>query len=333
MTARDEIERLKRDADFLTYATTRHGYYVDDKECSPRGNPTHFILRRDADDAKILAIRGQQCWLYVDLRQHGGALPAGGTLQGAGGRGTIIDFIQEERRLPRGRGTPGFGLALQELRDFVGTSPLMRPHQGVHRAPDRLRGPSPEVAARWEAASDTRLCPYLLTRAISPRTLTDSRFAGTWRMDSRGNALFPHRDGQGLLTNFEMKNHGFTSYPRGGIKTGIWRSNEMASDRRLCMAESAIDALSFHQVHGDRDTRYWSASGNPGGRQLKLMEAELAKVPAGTDILLAFDKDAAGAAFEAQVRAMLPRHLQAQVAHPPAGKDWNEYLQARELDR
>src|SRR5688572_21343891 len=100
--SRDELERLKRDADLLDYACTRAGYEVDWKESSPRGNPTHWILRRHSDDSKILAIRTPNCWLYFDLRQHGADLGSGRL--SPGGHGTIIDFVQQELGLPTGPG-------------------------------------------------------------------------------------------------------------------------------------------------------------------------------------------------------------------------------------
>jgi len=62
-TSKDELERLKRDVDLVEYACNRAGYEVDLAESSPRGNPTFWILRRAADDAKILAVRGARCWL------------------------------------------------------------------------------------------------------------------------------------------------------------------------------------------------------------------------------------------------------------------------------
>ena len=121
-SGRDEIDRLKRDADLLEYACNRAGFEVDWKESSPRGNPTHWILRRGSDDAKILVLRGRSCWLYFDLRQHGHELGSGRL--SPGGYGTIIDFVQQELGLPRGRGLPSLGLALKEIRDFVGVRPV-----------------------------------------------------------------------------------------------------------------------------------------------------------------------------------------------------------------
>jgi hypothetical protein len=151
-TSAVEIERLKAEADLVAYACRRRGYYVDKAESSPRGNPTNWILRRDADEAKILVVRGPKCWLYYDLKLH---KPPGHEVAGSqaaphhagpDGYGTIIDFVQEELRLGKGPGTPSFGIALKEIRTFVGR-PLPPPSPRC-RAARRPLAPGPALAPR-----------------------------------------------------------------------------------------------------------------------------------------------------------------------------------------
>ena len=335
LTSRDEIERLKRDANLLEYACARARYEVDLKESSPRGNLTHWIPRRATDGSKILVLRGPKCWLYFDLRDHGQELGAGGI--SAGNHGTIIDFVQQELGLPRGRGTPSFGLALTEIRDFVGglPSPPLRPTPVRPGSADSLRVPDPEVQERWNAAREMSCSAYLASRALTPATLSDPRFRGVWRIDRRQNLLFAHRDANQRLVGFEIKNHNFTSYPRGGVRTGMWRSNALPGDRYLLLTESAINALSFHQLHPQLPVSYRSFGGRIGAAQLQLLQRELEKLPATTTVLLAFDGagDRAGQHYEHQVQRVLPAHLRAEVRHPPHSKDWNDYVQALEFDR
>lgn len=341
LRSRDELERLKRDANLLDYACTRAGYEVDWKESSPRGNPTHWILRRHSDDSKILAIRTPNCWLYFNLRQHGADLGSGRL--SPGGHGTIIDFVQQELGLPTGPGTRSLGLALKEIRDFVGDAPptrRLRPirvetTEPVTRSDPPLREPSPDVLQRWNAAREARSSPYLASRGLTVATLSHPRFAGSWRLDNRDNVLFAHQDAEARLVGFEMKNHGFTSYPRGGVKTGMWRSNPIPGDKHLLLTESAINALSFHQLHPEMTVSYRSFGGRIGAAQLRLLGADLERLPAGSTVLLAFDAagDPAGRRYEDQIRLILPRALRAEIAHPPHCKDWNDYLQSRDLER
>ena len=108
--------------------------------------------------------------------------------------------------------------------------------------------------------------PYLKYRGISNRTLNSDRFAGKVLIDDRGLAIFPHQDGNGI-TGFEGRNYEVKGFSRGGQKS-IWHSNLYKSDRRLVVVESPIDALSYHQLYQEPDTRYIATSGSIGERQL-----------------------------------------------------------------
>ena len=334
-SGRDEIDRLKRDADLLEYACSRAGFEVDWKESSPRGNPTHWILRRGSDDAKILVLRSRSCWLYFDLRQHGDELGPGSLSPGS--YGTIIDFVQQELRLPKGPGLPSLGLALKEIREFLGVLPFRprQPIRGPEEPGESRHQPAPQVVQQWNAASQARNSAYLASRGLTESTLSHVRFECTWRLDARGNVLFAHRDGDGQLVGFEIKNHGFTSYPRGGVRTGMWRSNPVRGDRYFLVTESAINALSFQQLHPGVPTAHRSFGGRIGTAQLRLLAAELDCLPPTTTVLLAFDgaDDPAGRRYEEDVRRVLPNNVRAEIAHPPCGKDWNDYLQSIELSR
>ena len=115
----------------------------------------------------------------------------------------------------------------------------------------------------------------------------------------------------------------------------MWRSNELAGDRYYLLTESAINALSFHQLHPDLPVTHRSFGGRIGSAQLRALQVELDRLPTSTTVLLAFDGagDGAGQHYEQQVRSVLPRGLSAETAHPPHTKDWNDYLQAIEPSR
>ncbi|RDD30857.1 hypothetical protein CR161_09180 [Prosthecochloris sp. ZM] len=107
----------------------------------------------------------------------------------------------------------------------------------------------------WPVSSSS----YLEERGITAATLRDFRFRGRVRTDRKGNVVFPYYDRQGLC-GFEMKNRGYTGFSKHGTK-GLWTSRAVPSDNRLVLAESPIDALSYHQLHGDARTRYISMGG------------------------------------------------------------------------
>jgi hypothetical protein len=339
LTSSAEIERLKANADLVSYACRRRNYAVDPQESSPRGNPTHWVLKRP-DGRKVLALQTQDCWLYYDLKLYGEVLGSRTPIRGEG-HGTIIDFIQEELGLPKGPGTPGFGLALRELRDFVGAAPVPSDFARTNSAASPPPGPraaTPEVLQAWQAAQSPKTSRYLTSRGLTAATLNSERFIGTWRVDRRQNVLFPHRDAAGTLTGFDIKNYGISIFSKGGVKTGVWRSNPNplpTEDPYYLLTEASINNLSFQQLHPQMAIEHRAFGGRIGKEQLRVVATELKSLSRTTTVLLGFDGngDLAGREYERQIREVLPAWLRAERTHPPRGKDWNEYLQSREIDR
>ncbi len=307
----DELDRFKREIDLVAYAKSL-GYCVDHKESSPRAAPTRWILRRQADDAKLLVQLGRKCWVFRDLR--GDAW------------GTIVDFVQHERQLPAGAGLGDIRKHLREYVDGPGRS-APRVFAPAETAPRLDRA---TIAERWNAATDHEPSRYLCGRGISRETLYHPRFRDTWRVDGRGNVLFAHHDGGGLC-GFEIKNHGFTSFATGG-KKGIWRSHAQPSDTTLVITESAIDALSHHQLQGEAGARYLSTSGNLSGAQRALIARAMADMPAANTTVLAFDNDRGGERLADDIRR-LARTNEVIRQVPAKGKDWNDCLQGQLKDR
>jgi hypothetical protein len=178
--------------------------------------------------------------------------------------------------------------------------------------------------------------PYLeQERRLPAGLLSSPRFAGRIRIDRRGNAVFPHFDAAGLC-GYEIKNRGFTGFAAGG-KKGLWFSHTGPSDRRLVLAESAIDALSHAVLFPDAEdrTRYASLGGNPNAQQPGLVRSTIARLPDGAEIVAAFDADEAGRRLVKVVRlAVASAAIETGrdllfLVHLPAqdGEDWNQVLQ------
>ena len=188
------------------------------------------------------------------------------------------------------------------------------------------------MAEVFEAARVAVTCDYLSARGLRPETLSDPRFAGTWRVDARGNVLFAHRDDSGALTGFEVKNRGFTGFASGGKKTA-WQSRAFPGDQGLVITESAIDALSHHQLYRDA-ARYVSTAGTPSSTQMQLLGRLLASLAPGTIVVAAVDSDEAGHKIASRIEALtrtLPR-LYFRRDTPAGAKDWNDILQCVERD-
>jgi hypothetical protein len=304
----DELHRFKSDIHFLHYAADRYGYRRDRRESSVSSH----VLRHPVTDDKIVVRKDRDGhWTYFSVRDDRD-------------HGTIVDFVQR-----RGRHL-SLGSVREELRSWLGTSrPLPKTLELPRHSSRAHQRPVAEV---FEAARVASTCDYLAARGLRPETLSDLRFAGTWRLDRRGNVLFAHRDESGALTGFEVKNRGFTGFAAGGTKTA-WQSRACPGDQKLVITESAIDALSHHQLYRDA-ARYVSTAGAPSSAQIELLGRLLARLAPETIVVAALDSDAAGHKIASRIEALtrrLPR-LYFSRDTPIGAKDWNDVLQHVERD-
>lgn len=302
-----ELDAFKREIDLRQFATSL-GYEMDRRE-SWRGST---VLRRGGD--KIVVKRnGNGHYVFFSVRDDSD-------------HGTIIDFVERRENLR-------LGAVRQMLRPWIGRSartlfPKLEP-----TSPDRMR-----VESAYRRMQNARRHPYLEQERCLPATLLSApRFAGRVRIDRRGNAVFPHFDLAGLC-GYEIKNRRFTGFAAGGEK-GLWFSHTQPHDRRLVLAESAIDALSYAVLFPDAEdqTRYSSLGGQPSSQQFGLLQATIAKLPEGSEIVAAFDSDHAGRRLVEVLQAAVTNIMRMGKtdlifrAHLPAqeGADWNQVLQNR----
>jgi hypothetical protein len=301
----DELHRLKSDIHLVQYAVDRYGYQRDRRESSVSSH----VLRQPATNDKIVVRKDKDGhWTYFSVRDDRD-------------HGTIVDFVQR-------RGRQSLGEVRQELRQWLG-SPRPAPDYALPTARSVIRDRRP-LAEVFDAARAAETCDYLRARGLRPETLRDPRFAGTWRMDARGNVLFVHTGDAGEVTGFEVKNRGFTGFAPGGTKTA-WRSVGLTEDRALVVTESAIDALSYHQLHRGKSeaARYLSTAGAPGPAQFELLERAFSRMPAESTVVAAVDSDEAGHKLASRIEALTGRlaHVKFRRDAPDGAKDWNEVLQ------
>ena len=302
-----ELDAFKRKVDLRQFAVSL-GYEMDRRE-SWRGST---VLRRDGD--KIVVKRNHNGhYVFFSVRDDRD-------------NGTIVDFLERRQNL-------NLGAVRQILRPWIGRSatppqfPALEP-----TSTDRMR-----VECAYRRMANAQRYPYLeRERCVPAAVLLSPRFRGRMRMDSRGNTVFPHFDAAGLC-GYEIKNRGFTGFAAGGQK-GLWFSHARPDDRRLVLAESAIDALSHAALFPDAEdqTRYASLGGKPSSRQAGLVQATIARLPQGAEIVAAFDADEAGRLLVDMLRLAVAgvateggRTDLIFKAHLPAkeGDDWNQVLQ------
>jgi Toprim domain-containing protein len=114
-----------------------------------------------------------------------------------------------------------------------------------------------------------------------------------------------------------------------GGERGMWLSKTSASDARLVVAESAIDALSFCALNDDGKSRYASLGGTPSSAQAALLQKEIYRMRPGSEICAASDADQGGEKVAEFVRAACELALQDGVfvrRSPTPYKDFNDAL-------
>ncbi len=301
-----ELDRFKSDIHLVQYAIERCGYQRDRRESSR----VSHVLRHPANHDKIIVRRAPGGhWIYFSVRDDRD-------------HGTIIDFVRMRER------PSSFGELRDELRRWLRIAPS--PPVDWSRPPNAPAPDRRSVVRAFASAREVTESPYLRERGLERETLRHPRFAGTWRQDARGNVLFAHRDDTGELTGLEIKNRGFTGFAPGGTKSA-WQSGAEAGDRFAVVTESAIDALSHHQLHrerGDR-TRYLSTAGAPGRTQLGILGRLFGHLAAGSTVVAAVDADDAGHKLAARLQELVRAHahLGFERHEPVGGKDWNELVQ------
>jgi hypothetical protein len=301
-----ELELFKREIDLRQVAVSL-GYAVDRRE-SWRGST---VLRRGGD--KIVVKRnGNGHYVFFSVRDDSD-------------HGTLIDFLQR-------RVHGSLGVVRQVLRPWIGHAAIFVQFPKLEpTSSDRVRAES-----EYCRMSNALRHPYLENeRRLPANVLSSRRFTGRMRVDRRGNAVFPHFDVAGLC-GYGIKNQGFTGFSAGG-KKGLWFSHSRPSDRRLVLAESAIDALSHAVLFpdaGDR-TRYASLGGKPNNKQPELVQLTIARLQEGAEIVAAFDADEAGRMLVSMVRLAVETVARRTggnltfLVHLPVedGEDWNQVLQ------
>ena len=313
MNPDSELEAFKRRIDLRQFAASL-GYEMDRRE-SWRGST---VLRRGAD--KIVVQRNANGhYVFFSVRDDDD-------------HGTLIDFLQRRQNL-------SLGAVRQILRPWIGRPAASPQFPGLEStSPNRMH-----VECTYRRMANAQRFPYLEhERGVPADVLLAPRFAGRMRIDSRGNTVFPHFDAAGLC-GYEIKNCGYSGFAAGGQK-GLWFSHAQPDDRRLVLTESAIDALSYAALFADAEdqTRYASLGGKPSSRQAALVQATIARLLAGAEIVAAFDADDAGRKLVEMIREIVAgialrmgRSDLIFETRLPAdeGDDWNQVLRNAGLDQ
>jgi hypothetical protein len=93
------------------------------------------------------------------------------------------------------------------------------------------------------------------------------------------------------------------------------------------ITESPIDAISYHQLNPNDQTRYISFSGYMNTKQTDLLKSAINKMPDHSKIILATDKDIAGDSHAKLIASFSTNKTHKLIRHTPdIGKDCNDQL-------
>lgn len=309
-----ELHAFKTQIDLREYAAGEG--YVWDRRSSSR---SAFVMRRGRGDDKIsIRVMPNGDYVYYSFRD-----PAD--------HGSILDFVHRRKGL-------NLGEVRKELRPWAGLPSNYPKLEILDLAQVCMLGEFHKMDVACQHSYLER------ERAIPRLTLTQDRFRGFIRTDRFRNAIFPHYDyfprydyfatgSERDPCGWEIKNHGFTGFARGG-KKGLWTSDYSGAcpNEAVVICESAIDALSYATLFpGHR--LYVSIAGQLSLAQAELITHVVSQVEPGVEqfeVFAATDADAAGERLADAVLCAAERSGRAGLRcsrHLPEGaKDWNEIL-------
>lgn len=149
-----------------------------------------------------------------------------------------------------------------------------------------------------------QITDFLLSRGISQATLNHPNFLGTvYNVENKGfmNTAFPYYDHTGTMIGIETRNHNFKQHAENSQKSaGFWHSNPPQKIDQVLITESAIDALSYHQLHQRNNVLYISTGGNLVAEQIRSLQRYVSDLSGaeGAKMLLGFDQDRDGAKYD-----------------------------------
>jgi hypothetical protein len=301
--ASTELEYFKTNINLVEFAMHQFGYMVDTKKSSENS-----IVIRKGEHEKLIVTR--------DIDGHyvyfAPLTPVNND------SGSIIDFIQARMSLTLGQ-------VRLLLRFYQGASypKLSEKAARLVSAIKPVNKNTLAVLKAYEGYKDLETSNYLESRGLRKEIYTSRRFYSKIRVDKRSNLIFPHFDKQGIC-GFERKNRNFLSFSAGG-KKAIWSSNRYANDERLVIAEAVIDALSYHALFGNEQTRYASTSGAWSDTTKQMIWVAAKALPkACGKVVLAYDNDKEGDKYRSATHKILKGSGKEVIDHLPQKKDFNE---------
>lgn len=232
-------------------------------------------------------------------------------------KGDVFSLVEHLDGIP-------FSAAIYVVADLIGFTPSEPPwtRQARDRAPDR------PVAERWQNRRKpwrgSATWRYLRdTRDIPEPVLRQAIAADVLREGPKGSMWAGHSCADGHITGWEERGPVWRGFASGGAK--VLFQLGPADARRLCVTESAIDAISLAAIEQLRPGSLYLST---GGGWSPSTEAALRRLVCRPDVLLvaATDANSQGETYAERLRALAGEEgCNWQRLRPPA-EDWNACL-------
>jgi len=172
---------------------------------------------------------------------------------------------------------------------------------------------------------------YLTGRLISNETICSPEFKGTiFNKFQNGfaNIAFPYKNEKGEINGIEYRNQDYKMFSVGMDRSNaVWHSNMPPKLEKLALAESPIDALSYHQLKLPENIMYVAFGGSLSENQLPIIKALAGMLPHKMEefhFLSITDNDIQGEKYNLKLKVFLrPDRF---VVDKPVLKDYNEDL-------
>ncbi|MDQ2719400.1 MAG: DUF3991 and toprim domain-containing protein [Bacteroidota bacterium] len=169
----------------------------------------------------------------------------------------------------------------------------------------------------------------LYSRGLQSQTLNDVEFKRkifNVKIGEYDNIGFPYYDANDEVAGYEIRNKQYKQMVEGSKRSScIWHSNIPYILDRAVLTESPIDALSYHQLKGKRNTLYVSFGGSVGDQQIITLKAIInrAKTSPYFQFISAVDNDNSGRTYTKKFKAAFGEKL---IVDLPSSKDFNDDL-------
>ena len=177
---------------------------------------------------------------------------------------------------------------------------------------------------------------YLYFRGIQSQTINNSFFKRkifNVKSNDYNNIGFPYYNAFGDTVGFELRNKHFRHVIEGTDRSiGIWHSNLPQTLESVILTESPIDALSYHQLKGKKNTLYVSFGGSVTFRQLETVKSIIASANVSPElkIISAVDNDEMGRIYTQKFKETFSENIFEDF---PGLKDYNADLKKSQIIR